>query len=59
MRNAAILFEPDGYLLEGPRSSGRQSAGAGFLRAAVAGLKGETVWGYTRTNVPLKPFGAR
>src|ERR1700694_2739907 len=33
--SAAILFEPDGYLLTGPRLMGRQSAGAGFLRAAV------------------------
>ncbi|HEY8003944.1 MAG TPA: glycosyltransferase [Phenylobacterium sp.] len=33
--DAAILFEPDGYLLTGPRLMGRQSAGAGFLRAAV------------------------
>lgn len=33
--NAAILFEPDGYLLTGPRLMGRQAAGNGFLRAAV------------------------
>lgn len=37
--NAAILFEPDGYLLDGPKLMGRQAAGNAFLRAAVAGLK--------------------
>jgi len=26
---------------------GRQSAGAGFLRAAVAASQGQTIWGYT------------
>jgi len=35
--DAAILFEPDGYLLTGPKLMGRQAAGNGFLRAAVAG----------------------
>jgi alpha-maltose-1-phosphate synthase len=45
--NIAILFEPDGYVLEGPKLMGRQSAGNGFLRAAVAGLKDETLFAYT------------
>jgi glycosyltransferase involved in cell wall biosynthesis len=45
--NLAILFEPDGYVLEGPKLMGRQSAGNGFLRAAVAGLKDETLFAYT------------
>lgn len=31
-----ILFEPDGYVLDGPKLMGRQSAGNSFLRAAVA-----------------------
>lgn len=30
-----ILFEPDGYVLDGPKLMGRQSAGHGFLRAAI------------------------
>ena len=45
--NAAILFEPDGYLLDGPKLMGRQAAGNAFLRAAVAGLKGQTLSAYT------------
>jgi glycosyltransferase involved in cell wall biosynthesis len=44
--NAAILFEPDGYLLTGPRLMGRQAAGNGFLRAAVA----------ARGEAPLSAF---
>ena len=35
--DAVILFEPDGYLTDGPRLMGRQAAGHAFLRAAVAG----------------------
>ncbi len=31
----AFLFEPDGYVLEGPRLMGRQAAGNGFMRALV------------------------
>lgn len=31
-----ILFEPEGYVLDGPKLMGRQSAGNSFLRAAVA-----------------------
>jgi alpha-maltose-1-phosphate synthase len=47
MSDAAILFEPEGYVTRGARLMGRQSAGAGFLRAAVAGRNGQRVWGYT------------
>ena len=45
--NAAILFEPDGYVLDGPKLMGRQAAGNAFLRAAVSGLKGQTLWAYS------------
>ena len=45
--HAAILFEPDGYLLTGPKLMGRQAAGAGFLRAAVAAHAGQPLMGYT------------
>ena len=45
--NAALLFEPDGYLLTGPALMGRQSAGNGFLRAAVLAAGGETLFAYT------------
>lgn len=31
----AILFEPDGYVLDGPKLMGRQAAGHGFLRALI------------------------
>ena len=31
-----VLFEPDGYVLDGPKLMGRQSAGNSFLRAAIA-----------------------
>lgn len=31
-----ILFEPDGYVLDGPKLMGRQSAGHSFLRAAIS-----------------------
>lgn len=31
-----ILFEPEGYVLDGPKLMGRQSAGNSFLRAAIA-----------------------
>jgi alpha-maltose-1-phosphate synthase len=37
----AILFEPDGYVLDGPKLMGRQSAGHGFLRALI-GAAAET-----------------
>jgi starch synthase len=43
----AIVFEPDGYVLEGAKLMGRQSAGNGFLRAAVAGLQDKTLFAYT------------
>jgi starch synthase len=45
--NPAIVFEPDGYLLTGPKLMGRQSAGAGFLRAAVQGRGAQPVTAYT------------
>jgi len=45
--DAAILFENDGYRLDGPKLMGRQSAGNGFLRAAVPAQAGKTIWGYS------------
>lgn len=45
--NAAITFEPDGYLLSGDQLMGRQAAGNAFLRAAVAGRQEQPLWGYT------------
>jgi glycosyltransferase involved in cell wall biosynthesis len=46
-KNAAILFEADGYLLNNAKLMGRHSAGNGFLRAAIAGCQNETLYGYT------------
>lgn len=54
--NAAIFFEPDGYVLDGPRLMGRQSAGNGFLRAAVAGHGGEPIYGYTSRSASAEAF---
>jgi glycosyltransferase involved in cell wall biosynthesis len=44
--NAAIVFEPDGYVVEGAQILGRRVAGEGFLRAAVA----------ARGDAPLAAF---
>ena len=54
--NAAILFEPDGYVLTGPRLMGRQAAGNGFLRAAVKGCGGETLFAYTPHKASAETF---
>lgn len=40
---AAILFEPEAYVLDGPKLMGRQAAGNAFLRAAVAGRGADPV----------------
>jgi starch synthase len=45
--DAVIRFEPDGFDLNRPWLLGRQSAGAGFLRAAVEGRRDGPVYGYT------------
>ena len=47
MTNAAICFEPDGYVLNGPKLMGRQAAGNAFLRAAVAGRGDKPLYAYT------------
>lgn len=41
---SAFLFHPDAFVLQRPKLMGRHVAGAGFLRAVVEGLPGETVW---------------
>jgi starch synthase len=51
LADAAIRFEPDAFDMNRPRLMGRQSAGAGFLRAAVAGRLGEEVVGYGAVDV--------
>ncbi len=54
--DAAIRFEPDGYHLKGPKLMGRQAAGNAFLRAAVAGRAGDTLWAYTPHKSSAKVF---
>jgi glycosyltransferase involved in cell wall biosynthesis len=39
----AIIFDADGYVLDGPKLMGRQSAGNGFLRAAVRAHAGRPI----------------
>jgi starch synthase len=53
---AAILFEPDGYLLDRAKLMGRQSAGNGFLRAAVAASAGGTLSAYTPSQQSFDLF---
>jgi glycosyltransferase involved in cell wall biosynthesis len=57
--NAAILFEPDGYLLDGPKLMGRQAAGDGFLRAAVKAHGGRPLVAYTAAETSAEAFRAR
>src|SRR5215470_16119485 len=55
--NAAILFEPDGYVISGPKLMGRQMAGNGFLRAAVGALQDDTLYVYTPRHHSAEAFG--
>jgi starch synthase len=55
--DAVIRFEPDGFDLKGPRLMGRQSAGYGFLRAAVEGRGEGPVYGYTAHAASANRFG--
>jgi alpha-maltose-1-phosphate synthase len=55
-RNAAIMFEPDGYLPSGPVLMGRQSAGNGFLRAIVAASRSQALSGYTPSPQSAQAF---
>jgi len=45
--NPAIRFAPDSVVLPGMKLMGRQAAGAGFLRAAVANRSDGPVWGFS------------
>ncbi|MDP1612333.1 MAG: glycosyltransferase family 4 protein [Sulfuritalea sp.] len=55
--NTAILFEPEGYRLTGSNLMGRQAAGNGFLRAAVAGRGELPLISYTPHKTSAKAFG--
>jgi starch synthase len=52
----AILYEPDGYQLDGQRLMGRQAAGNGFLRAAVSAAAGGPVVAYTTRSASSQAF---
>jgi glycosyltransferase involved in cell wall biosynthesis len=54
--NPAILFEPDGYRMDGQRLMGRQAAGNGFLRAVVKAAGGQPVVGYTPRKASAEAF---
>ncbi len=56
--NPAIVFEPDGYRIDGQRLMGRQAAGNGFLRAAVTARNGQPMIGYTPTKKSAEIFAA-
>ena len=55
--NAAILFEPDGYVMSGPKLMGRQAAGNAFLRAAIAGRGSMPMVAYTPHRRSAEVFG--
>lgn len=58
--NVAIVFEPDAYNIKGGKLMGRQAAGHGFLRAAVAGrLPNEALWVYARDRKLADVFASR
>jgi glycosyltransferase involved in cell wall biosynthesis len=52
----AILFEPDGFRIDRERLMGRQSAGLGFLRAAVAAAGQRPLAGYTPSRQSAAVF---
>lgn len=54
--NEVILFEPDGYVLDGPKLMGRQAAGNAFLRAAVAGRGAGPMRCMTPSKVSAETF---
>jgi glycosyltransferase involved in cell wall biosynthesis len=54
--NAALFFEPEAYLLDGPKLMGRQSAGNGFLRAAVQAHAGQPIYGVTAERAKIEIF---
>jgi glycosyltransferase involved in cell wall biosynthesis len=52
----AILFDADGYVLDGPKLMGRQAAGHGFLRAAVRGHAGQPIHAVTPHRAGAEKF---
>ncbi|WP_262692224.1 glycosyltransferase family 4 protein [Kordiimonas aestuarii] len=56
MPNAAIYFEPDGYVVTGDKIMGRQAAGNSFLRAAVAQAGDAPLWCLTASERAAQAF---
>lgn len=54
----AILFEPDGYVLDGPKLMGRQAAGNSFLRAAIHAAEQSTQTGGPNGLLAYSPHAA-
>jgi starch synthase len=54
--HAAIYFDPDAFLLDGPKLMGRQSAGNGYLRAAVKAHAGEPIRAVTPFRATAEGF---
>lgn len=52
----AFLFEPDGYVLGGPRLMGRQAAGNGFLRALIDRAADTRLWAYSPRKTSGETF---
>lgn len=55
---AVLRAEPDGYDMAAPGLMGRQSAGHGFLRAAVLGRGGQPIHGYAPNQALANRFGS-
>lgn len=56
--SAVIRAEPDGYDMSKPRLMGRQSAGHGFLRAAVRARGDQPIYGVTASAPSAEAFKA-
>jgi len=54
--NPAIIFDADGYVLDGPKLMGRQAAGHGFLRAAVRAHAGRPIHAVTPARESAELF---
>lgn len=54
--NPAIIFDSDGYVLDGPKLMGRQAAGHGFLRAAVRAHAGRPIHALTPHRSAAESF---
>jgi len=56
MTSAALFFDPDGYLLTGPKLMGRQAAGHGLLRAVAEAHRGDSLSVYAQTIESARLF---